>query len=110
MLCHAAELALKAFLFSQGAKPRALRAADVRHSLKELLKRANSKGLSLSGRAQTDIELLDEAHKGFWSRYPKEDWTKPVYVIEQFEPAVRELLEQVRVALYGQAASFAKSP
>jgi hypothetical protein len=99
MLCHAAELALKAYLLSQGAKPEALRAPRIRHSLKELLKGAISKGLSLSPRAQIDIGLLDEAHKGFWSRYPKEDWTKPVYVIDQFELAVREALEQVLIAL-----------
>jgi hypothetical protein len=109
MLCHAAELALKAYLFSQGAKPKELRAHDVRHSLKELLKRATSKGLSLSAKAQTDIGLLDQAHKEFWNRYPKEDWTAPVYVIEQFEPAVGELLEQVRIGLYGKAASLAKT-
>jgi hypothetical protein len=75
MLCHAAELAFKAYLLYWGATPMELRAPAVRHSLSELLARATNKGLSLSAKAQTDIGLLDQAHEEYWPRYPKEEWT-----------------------------------
>ena len=85
MLCHATELALKAYLAYHGATPKELKAKDVRHSLAELLTRVTNKGLSLSAAAQTDIGLLSEAHEEFWHRYPKENG-EPVYTIDQFEP------------------------
>lgn len=99
MLCHAVELALKAYLFHHGAKPKDLRAQGVRHSINELLTRATKKGLSLTPALQSDIGLLHEAHEKFWPRYPKED-AKPVYTIEQFESPVRHLLDAVTAAVY----------
>jgi hypothetical protein len=99
MLCHATELALKAYLTYHGATPKDLKAKNVRHSLAELLTRAINKGLSLSASAQKDIGLLSEAHEEFWHRYPREE-AKPVYTIDQFEPAVRELLDIVSTAVY----------
>ena len=53
----------------------------------------------MSATAQADIKLLQEAHEKFWHRYPKED-SKPVFTIDQFQPAARELLDNVAVALY----------
>jgi hypothetical protein len=99
MLCHAIELALKAYLAYHSATPKELKAKVVRHSLTELLTRATNKGLSLSASAQKDIGLLNGAHEEFWHRYPKEDG-KPVYTIDQFEPAARELLDTVAAAVY----------
>lgn len=104
MLCHAVELALKAYLFHYGAKPRDLRAKGVRHNLTELLTRAAGKGLSLSTSLQDDIKLLNEAHENFWHRYPKED-SKPVYTIEQFEAPARALLDVVSAAVFGTGAT-----
>jgi hypothetical protein len=40
LLCHSAELALKAYLFHHGATPKELKDISVRHSLTELLMRA----------------------------------------------------------------------
>jgi hypothetical protein len=52
---------------------------------------------------------LQEAHEKYWARYPKEDG-KPVFTIEQFEPAVRELLSAVSVARRGGASFVANNP
>lgn len=103
MLCHAVELALKAYLFHHRATPKELRAKTVRHSINELLTRAVNKGLSLSSDVQSDIRLLHEAHEKFWHRYPKED-AKPVYTIEQFESPARQLLNAVNAAVYNTSA------
>jgi len=100
LLCHAIELALKAYLAHHGAARKELTAKNVRHGLTKLLKRATNKGLSLSASAQKDIGLLNEAHEKFWHRYPKEVG-KPVPTIDQLQPAARELLDAVTAALYG---------
>jgi hypothetical protein len=50
----------------------------------------------------TKIELLKQAHKENWPRYPKQD-ARPVFTIEQFEPYVRELSDAVGKAIYGSA-------
>jgi hypothetical protein len=99
MLCHAVELALKAYLLHHGAKPSELKAKAVRHSINELLTRATNIGLLLSPAVQSDIRLLHEAHEKYWHRYPMEE-AKPVYVIEQFEPPARQLLDAVTAAVY----------
>jgi len=99
MLCHAVELALKAYLFHHGATPKELKAKAVRHNINELLTRATNKGLSLNAAVQNDIRLLHEAHEKFWHRYPKED-AKPVYTIEQFETPARQLLDAITSAVY----------
>ncbi len=103
-LCHAIELALKAYLAYHGETPNELRANGETHNLAKLLARATKKGLALSASVQRDIGLLSEAHERFWHRYPKEDG-KPVYTIEQFEPAARELLDTVAAAVYSTAAA-----
>lgn len=99
MLCHAVELALKAYLLQHGATPKDLKAKALRHSINELLTRATNKGLLLSPAVQTEIRLLHEAHEKFWHRYPKEN-SKPVYIIEQFESPTRQLLDAVTATVY----------
>src|SRR5271170_7179400 len=103
MLCHAIELALKAYLAFHGATGKALTDKNLRHNLAELLTQATKQGLSLGAPAQSDIRLLQEAHENYWHRYPKEN-AKPVFTIDQFEPAARELLDTVAAALYGGAS------
>jgi hypothetical protein len=100
LLCHAIELALKAYLVFYGATPKELKQTGVRHNLANLLTRAINAGLSLGASAQADIKLLSEAHEKFWPRYPKEDST-PIFTIEQFEAPARELLDSVAAALFG---------
>jgi hypothetical protein len=109
MLCHAIELALKAYLAFHGATHKALTERSLRHNLTELLTQATKKGLSLSASAQADINLLQEAHEKYWHRYPKEDG-KPVFTIDQFKRPARELLDSVTAALYGGAQSRSGHP
>ena len=109
MLCHAVELALKAYLFYRGKTPMELKAPKLRHSLKELLTEATNSGLSLSTSVQNDIALMDEAHEEFWHRYPKEDG-KPVCTIEQFESPARELLDAVSAAVFSAGSSSSVHP
>ena len=104
---HAIELALKAYLILHGATRKALTDKTLRHNLTELLKQAVKKGLPLSATAQADIKLLQEAHEKFWHRYPKED-SKPVFTIDQFQPAARELLDSVAVAVYGNSSPLGR--
>jgi hypothetical protein len=104
MLCHASELALKAYLFHYGATPKELKASGVRHSLTELQTRATNNGLSLSPKVQDDINWLNKAHEAFWHRYPREQGG-PVATIDQFQPAVRELLDAVNKAIYSTGVS-----
>ena len=79
LLCHAAELGLRAFLLSRGARESDLQASAFRHNLKKLLAEAIKRGLALSSSARDEIELLDEAHAKFWHRYPRKE-AKPVFV------------------------------
>jgi hypothetical protein len=74
MLCHAIELALKAYLAYQGATPKELRAKNVGHNLTELLTRAINKGLTLGEAAQKDIGLLSEAHQEFLAPLSHGQW------------------------------------
>jgi HEPN domain-containing protein len=98
LLCHAAELALRAFLLSHGMSESLLRDKAFTHRLKELLAEATKRGLALSPSARGDIELLDEAHAKFWHRYPRKE-AKPIFVIEQFESPVEELLRAVSTSI-----------
>jgi hypothetical protein len=98
LLCHAIELALKAFLTLHGVSEDDLM-YDFGHDLKKLLKHAERHGLKLTPETQEAIKRLARAHKEHWARYPREDITV-VFAIEQFEKNAAELLEQVRAAIY----------
>lgn len=94
MLCHAIELALKAYLALKGATYAQLK--DFRHDLTAARIEATNKGLSLTPSTQVAIDTLSEAHTKFWHRYPTVEggpWSFPL--IGQFEGAARELIEQV---------------
>ncbi len=99
MLCHAIELALKAYLSARGKSTSSLKKFG--HDLRTLLSSAASAGLPLGVLSYSEIELLDEAHRNFWARYPKEDG-KPVFVIDQFEPYAVELLRHVARFMRGE--------
>jgi len=95
MLCHAIELALKAYLAHEGVSYRQLK-NDFGHNLTELLTDAIRKGLSLTEATQMAIEMLNEAHSKFWHRYPTiEGGPWSFATIGQFEGAARELIQQV---------------
>ena len=95
MLCHAIELALKAYLAKLGATPQQLRQLERRHNLNKLLTEAVEKGLHLTTPTQDGIRALAEAHAKFWHRYPRDDGKIEVFVIEQFIRAAHELIDTV---------------
>jgi hypothetical protein len=100
VLCHATELALRAFLLAHGKSDRQIRDRVLRHNISNLTAEAIRLGLKISPAARSDIDLLSEAHKEFWPRYPKQTGG-PVYIIDQFEKPVVELLTAVKRALRG---------
>jgi hypothetical protein len=94
LLCHAIELALKAYLAKLGATPEHLK-YDFGHKLDELATEAVEKGLRLTPETQQRIRALNEAHRKFWHRYPRDDGKIEVFVIEQFIRAAHELIDTV---------------
>ena len=103
LLCQAVELGLKAFLVRCGLKERELRQTKIRHSIDGLMSEPLARGLSIGSHAESEIRLLAEAHENHWSRYPRspQDRTKPIFVIEEFEPYVQELLQVVSKLIRG---------
>ena len=98
-LCHATELALKAFLLAHGWSEQQIKARQFRHNISDLMTEAIALGLNISPAARSDIDLLSEAHEKFWPRYP--DQTGPVFLIDQFEKPFVELLTAVTQAIRG---------
>ena len=99
LLTHAVELALRTYLIQTGVPDGKLRGPPLRHNLKQLLIDSVNAGLPVRPAARREIELLDEAHRRFWHRYPREV-TKPVFVIDYFEAHGTELLQAVRRSLH----------
>jgi hypothetical protein len=99
-LCHAAELALKAFLLAYGWTDEQISSYPIRHNISDLMAQAIAVGLKISGAARSGIDLLSQAHKEFWHRYPKPTGD-PVYVVDDFEKYVVELLTAVALAIRG---------
>ena len=61
LLCHAIELALKAYLAKLGATPQVLRQFDRGHNLNRLVADAVEKGLHLTPETQQRINLTNTA-------------------------------------------------
>jgi hypothetical protein len=101
LMCHAIELALKAYLAKLGATPEQLRQLERRHNLDRLVDEAVKKGLRLTPETQQRIKALAEAHRKFWHRYPRDDGKIEVFVIEQFIPAAHELINAVSMEVRG---------
>jgi hypothetical protein len=83
MLCHAVELALRAYLVSRGVADASLRRRGLMHNLKPLMIKALGAGLPLDVPTSIKITQLDEAHREYWHRYPRAE-AKPVFVIDPF--------------------------
>jgi hypothetical protein len=103
LLCHAVEIGLKAFLALHGVPIAKLR-KDFAHKIDPLMREALSKGLNIGTLAASEIMQLDEAHSKHWSRYPRQE-SKPVFVIDAFEPYVRELLQVLSTSIRGSGPS-----
>jgi len=99
LLCHTVELALKSFLAARGVTESKLRTA-FGHKIDALMREAISRGLKIGVLAASEIMQLHEAHNKHWPRYPHQE-CRPVFVIEFFEPYVRELLEAVSTSIRG---------
>jgi hypothetical protein len=99
LFCHSVELALKAYIVWHSG----LTDTEVKnrfgHDLKKLLTEAVRLGLSLTPSARSGLELLDEAHRKFWPRYPRAEGGLPVFVIDSFEPHAVELIDAVSITL-----------
>ena len=106
MMCHSAELALKAFLAWHGKSIAELKKNKFGHDLNNLCEEAANCGLIIEPTALREIKLLHEAHKKMWPRYPKED-ANHVFVIEQFEASVSSLIQQVGRIIFGNQYMFA---
>ncbi|WP_316237651.1 hypothetical protein [Bradyrhizobium sp. SZCCHNR1015] len=101
MLCHAVELALKAFLLAHGVPLKDLESNQIfGHQLDALLKEADERGLEIGPQERAELEKLHAAHTGYWPRYPMKE-AGPVFLIEPFEPCVVKLLVAVRAAIRG---------
>jgi hypothetical protein len=100
LLCHAIELALDAFLASRGVKPKDLQNPRFGHKIAPLMDDAIARGLKIDTSAAGAIKRLDEAHRNYWARYPRLE-SGPIFVIEEFEPYVVELLKAVAGAIRG---------
>ena len=74
------------------------------HKIEPLMNDALAKGLKIGPLAAGEIMLLDEAHRKYWARYPHEQ-SKPIFVIEDFEPYVVELLRAVAGSIRGPGIS-----
>jgi hypothetical protein len=98
LLCHAIELALKAYLLFHGATADEIKNPSLRHNLKELLEQAIQKGLPIGPCTRSELELLHDAHTKYWPRYPKQD-ANLVFILDPFEPYAVELLCSVATAL-----------
>jgi hypothetical protein len=73
-LCHATELALKAFMLAHGWSDQQLtRDVVFRHNISNLMAEAVKLGLKISEAARSDLDLLNEAHKNFWPALSEED-------------------------------------
>lgn len=105
LLCHAVELALKAYLAMHGKTMGNLK-NEFGHNIERLLDEAVRAGLPLGPLARGEIPRLNEAHVKFWPRYPREK-SKPIFVIEQFDAYTRELLCAVRKCIHGGPSSNA---
>jgi hypothetical protein len=99
-LCHATELALKAFLLAHGWSDRRIRGRPLRHSISALMTEAVGAGLSVGALARSEIDLLSQSHEKFWHRYPRQT-SNPVFLIEHFEQSFVELLRAVAQAIRG---------
>jgi hypothetical protein len=99
MLCHAVELALKAFLLASGVPIKDLENnKKFGHKIVDLMDEARKRGLQIGPLERSELVQLHEAHARYWPRYPRKEGG-PIFAIEPFQPYVVKLLEAVRAAI-----------
>jgi HEPN domain-containing protein len=87
LACHAAEMLLKCALLKRNVIPAELKKQDVRHSLGELLKLIEKKGVPISERATQLVASLDGQHKDHALRY--------LFLMEDSEPVFTPPAEDI---------------
>jgi hypothetical protein len=90
-----AAIMLKAFLLAHGWSDQQIKDAVFRNNISNLMAEAIRHGLNISPTARSEIDRLNEAHEEFWPRYPRQAGS-PVFIINQFERPVVELLKSGR--------------
>ncbi len=102
LFCHAIELTLKAYLVHLGDDPEDL-ARTYGHNIKKLMRDCKKRGLPASYDQIGALSILNEPHQKYWARYPKQEWSKGIPLVPQFEDEARALLDAVSTTVYGVA-------
>lgn len=98
LLCHAIELALKAYILASGGTERELKKREIRHALENLWIRATELGLrSTNDKLSKIIEQVGPAHEDHSFRYNPDTWTHLLPPADPFEAAVSDLISDVTV-------------
>jgi HEPN domain-containing protein len=100
LLCHAVELALKAYLLWCGTGRRKLR-HKYGHDLTKLVGEATKLGLPLAPHTAAEIDALNEAYMKNWPRYPEH--VLQVCTIDQFEIYARDVITAVYAVIHPPA-------
>jgi hypothetical protein len=100
LFCHAIEVGLKAYLLKTGTTVHEVR-DRYGHNLGRLLRDAKARGLATDARIDRAIGSLDEPHREFWARYPRQEWSSGIPAINQFEQDALRLLDLVSHAING---------
>lgn len=90
--CHTVELALKSYLLRQGISIEDV--VKCGHNINQLLEKSLNNGLIISPNDLTHLESISHLHSDTFNRYPIEE-SNPIYVIEQAEQAIENLLHSV---------------
>jgi hypothetical protein len=82
-----------------------LKSPKIRHNIDLVITEAMAKGLNIGDLTARKIVLLHEAHSKYWHRYPQKVCT-PVFVIDQFDAHVVELLKAISGSIRGPEVSL----
>lgn len=92
LACQTVELALKSYLLRQGIPIEDI--VNYGHDIKRLLMDSLNKGLTISTDDEFNITAISKMHFDTFDRYPMEI-ARPIYLIEQAEQAIENLLRSV---------------
>jgi hypothetical protein len=104
LACHAAEMLLKCALLKRNVLPADLKKQHVRHSLGELLKLVEKKGVPISEKSAQLIVSLDRRHKDHALRYSfLTEESEPVFTppAQEIFSLLEELMMAGRISTFG---------
>jgi hypothetical protein len=97
LLCHAIELALKAYILGQGGTEK--EAKKIRHDLTAAWSRAVALGFPSSTELETIVRLVAPPHRDYSFRYSNQSWTHMLPSANMFDVTVSGLIQQVSATL-----------